>query len=82
MIIYIETIIEKERCGYGMLIKSKGNAKGIEYVGICSGLTEHDKIFKIALLKIRQPKSKEQVYILYNFSITFLIKEVYSGDIS
>ena len=66
MIIYIETIIEKERCGYGMLIKPHGNNKGVEYIGICSGLTDHNKIFKIALLKIRHPKEKEYVYILYN----------------
>lgn len=67
MHVYIETIIKKNKSGYGLIIKPNGFKEGIKYIGLGSRIKDHNKLFQLAITKFIKPtRKKEDLKIFYN----------------
>lgn len=75
MHVYIDTIIKKDKSGYGLIIKPNGFYDGVKYIGLGARIKTHNSLFQIAIDKfIKPPRKEEGLTIYYNPKLVNLDK--------
>ena len=65
MFVYIVTHVGKEKSGFGLVIRPEGEEKGAEYIGLCSNIKDENKLFKIAVSKVKRKEKREKFIVYY-----------------